>query len=136
MIADRQSKRQRILNDDRITADISLFADATKLVHAGISADVRTIFNDDMSCQCRGVCHDHAISDQAIVCDVCLGHDQTIVASPCQHAATGGAAMNRDELAYVVARADPRFGWFTLVLQILRSETDRDERKYVRARTD
>ena len=68
--------------------------------------------------------------------DVCLGHDQAIVADLRQHAATGGAAMNRDELAYVVARADPCFGWFAFVLQILRSEANRNEWEYMRARAN
>ncbi len=49
-------------------------------MHTGISADVRAVFDHDVSGERRGIRHDHAVADQAVVCDVRLGHDQTIVA--------------------------------------------------------
>jgi hypothetical protein len=136
MVADSQSKRQRILHDHGIAADVSFFAHATELMHAGIGADVCAIFDDDVAGERGGIRHDYTITDQAIVSDVGLGHDQTIVTDARQHPATGSAAMDRYELAYVVVRTDLRFGWFAFVLQILRSESNRDEGKHVRACSD
>jgi len=136
MVADGQRERQRIFHDDRVTADLRLFADATKLVHAGIRADVRAILDYDVTRERGRVCHDDAIADQAIVRNVGLGHDQTIVADPREHSAPGGATMNRDELADVVALANNRLRGLAFVFQILRRETDGDEWKDVRAGID
>src|SRR6266404_5391372 len=74
VVADRQRKRQSILNYHRIAADISLAADATKLMHAGISADVRAIIDDHMTGESRGVGHDYIVPEQAIMRDVRLRH--------------------------------------------------------------
>src|SRR6185369_17994660 len=119
MIADGQRKRQRVFDDDRVTADVSLFADATKLVHTGIRADVRAILDDYMTRERGRISHDDAVANYAVVRDVGLGHDQAIVADLREHAAAGSAAMNRDELADVVALADDCFRRFAFVLQIL-----------------
>src|SRR5690348_13975472 len=131
VIADSQSKRQRVFDDDRVAADVSLFADAAKLMNAGVSADVRAVFDNDVPRERRGVGHDDAVADETVVRDVRLGHDQAVVADAREHAAAGGAAMNGDKLANLVAGADARFGWLTFVLEILRREADRDEGKNV-----
>ena len=49
VIADGQGKRQRIFHDDRVTTNVGFFADATKLMHAGIGADVCAIFDHDVT---------------------------------------------------------------------------------------
>jgi hypothetical protein len=49
VIADGQSKRQRVFDNNGVTADVSLFADATKLMYTGIRADVRTILDHYMT---------------------------------------------------------------------------------------
>ena len=77
--------------------------------------------------------HDHAVADDAIVRDVRLGHDQTIIARLRQHAAARRAAMNGNELADAVSFADARLGRLAFVFQILRCESDRDKRKDMRA---
>src|SRR5690242_21362612 len=136
VIADGQRERQRVLHDDGVTADIRLFANAAKLVDARIRADVRAIFDHDVSGECRGVGHDHAVANQTVVCNVRLGHDQTIVADLRQHAAARGAAMYRHELSNFIALPDSRLGRFAFVLQILRGEPDRDERKNLRLRAN
>ena len=53
-----------------------------------------------------------------------------------QHAAAGGAAMNRHKLANLVSLTNARFGRLTLILQILRGQSNRDERKDVSLVTD
>ena len=105
MVADSQRERQRIFHDDRITTDVSLFADTTELVHAGIRADVRAILNHDMPCERGRICHNDTIADQTIVRDVRLGHDETVVTKPREHSATRSAPVNCDELANLIAFA-------------------------------
>src|SRR5258708_34575422 len=61
--------------------------------------------------------------------NVGLGHDQTIIADLSQHAAARGAAMDGHELTNLVPFANPRLGRFSLVLQVLRRESDRDKGK-------
>src|SRR4029079_8598856 len=136
VIADGQGKRQCILDDYRVTTDVGFFADAAELMHTGIRADVRAIFDHDMSGKRGCVCHDDAIADQAIVRDVCLGHNQAVVDEASQHAAAGSASMNGYEFAYLVALADACFGRLAFVLQILRSKADGDEGKCLGAGAD
>src|SRR6266850_1980682 len=69
VIADRQRERQSILDHHRIAAHISLAADATKLMHAGISADVRAIIDDHMTGEGRSIGHDYVIADQGVRTD-------------------------------------------------------------------
>src|SRR5688572_14636559 len=105
-------------------------------MNTGISADVGTVFNLDVSRERRSVGHDHAVADQAVVRDVGLGHDQTIVTGFRKHSTASRAAMNGDKLANLVPFADARFGRFAFVLQILGGESDRDEWKNLCAGAD
>src|SRR5690349_15250136 len=116
VIADSQSKRQCVFHDYGVTADVGFFSDATELMDAGVGADVRAVLDGDVARERRGIRHDDAVADDAVVRDVRLGHDEAIVADAREHAAAGGATMNRDELANVVAGTDPRFGRLALVL--------------------
>jgi hypothetical protein len=132
VVTNGESERQRVLYYDGVTTDVRFFADTAKLVHTGVSANVGTIFNHNVARECSCICHDNAVADQTVVRDVRLGHNQTIVADLRQHTATRGPTMNGDEFPNVVSLPDSRFGGFTLVLQILRSESDGDKRKDVR----
>src|ERR1043166_8112872 len=136
VVADRQRKRQRIFDNDRVTTDVSLFANAAELMDTGVSTDVRAILDHDVARERRSISHDDAVADQAIVRDMRLGHDEAIVADACDHAAACGAAMNRNELTDLISCADARLRRFAFVLEILRREADRDKRKNVRLITN
>ena len=84
----------------------------------------------------RGIPHDHAVADQTVVGHVRLGHDQTIVTNLRQHPAAGSAAMDRDKLANLVARAETGFRRFVFVFQILLGKANRNKRKDVCAFTN
>src|SRR5678815_4611948 len=101
-----------------------------------VGTHVGAIFNNYVAGESCGIGHNYTIADETIVCDVRLGHDQTVVTNSSEHSAAGGATMNGDKLADVIAFADPRFGRFALVLQILRSKTNRDKGENVRFRTN
>jgi hypothetical protein len=93
-------------------------------VDTGVSADVGIVFNDHVSGERGRICHDHSVADDAIVRNVSLGHDQTVVAYLSQHSTAGGAAMNRYKLPNHIASPDARFGWLAFVLQILSGKAD------------
>src|SRR5207237_293460 len=113
-----------------------LAADATELVDAGIRADVCAVCDEDVAGERGGVGHNHAVADQTIMRDVRLRHDEAVVACACERAAARSAAVNGDELAYAVAATQARLGRLASVFQILRSETDGDEREDVRLVAD
>src|SRR5262245_57523095 len=98
-------------------------------MHTGIGADVCAVFNHYVARERRGISHDHAVADQAIVSNVGLGHDQAVVADFGEHATAGSTAVNGDEFTYLVSLADACFGGLTFVLEILGSKSDGDERK-------
>src|SRR5437588_5005252 len=128
MIADRECERERVLNYDRITADVSFASEATELMHSRVRADVGAVVNNDVAGEGGRVGHDHVITDDAVVGDVTLRHQKTVVTDLCDAAAAFGAAMNSDELANARATAYLCFGLFAGELQILRWQADRDER--------
>src|SRR5437867_7292031 len=96
-------------------------------MHARIRAYVRCIFHDDMARERRRVRHNYIVADQAIVSDVCLRHQETVVTDPRHSAATLCAAMDRHEFANASAASDLCLSFFSGELQILRRQTDRDE---------
>src|SRR5438045_2126347 len=120
MIADRECERERVLNYDRITADVSFAAEAKELMYSRVRADVGAVVNNDVAGECGGVGHDHVITDDAVVGDVSLRHQEAVVADLCDAATAFGAAMNSDELANARATAYLCFSLFAGELQILR----------------
>ena len=122
MIALGNGKWQRVFDDNRIAADERLAPDPAKLVNARIRADVRPVINRYVTGERGGICHNHAVSDSAIVRDVRLRHQQTIVADFGQTAAARCAAMNGDEFADVISFADFYSGRLARVFQILRRQ--------------
>ena len=80
MVADGERKRQGVLDDDRVAADVCLSAHAAELVDAGVSADVRAVFDLDVAGERGGVRHDYTVAYPTVVRDVGLRHDETVVA--------------------------------------------------------
>src|ERR1041384_1833490 len=117
MIADSEPERERVLNHDRIAADVSFAADATELMPPRVSTDVCAVVNSDVTGEGGRVGHDHVVTDDAVVGNMSLRHQEAVVADLSDAAATFGAAMNRNELTNAIARADLRFSWFTGELQ-------------------
>ena len=89
-----------------------------------------------------GVGHDDVVTNQAIVRDVCLRHQEAIVTSASDTATAPGAAVNRDEFADAIAAADLSLSIFAGKFQILRRQANRDKRMmcvssaYARAAVD
>src|SRR6266849_1457998 len=129
VIANRESERQSVFDNHRVAADVGLASDATELMHARIGANVRAIFDDDMTRERGRVGHDHFVSQHAVVRDVRLGHDEAIITGFCQAAAAFGAAMNGDKFADAIAAPNLSFRKLAREFQILRRQANRNERK-------
>ncbi len=127
MITDRERKRESVFDDHRIAADIGFPAHAAKLMNARIRTDIGAVFNGDMAGQGRGIRHQHVVSDQAVVRDMRLGHQEAIVAEPGNAATAFGAAVDGDEFANPIAATDLGHGWFARKLQILWRQSYRNE---------
>src|SRR6267378_2754479 len=132
MIAHGERERQGVFYHYRITADVSLAADATELMHARIGADVRSVGDDDMAGEGRSIRHDYLIAKQAIMRDVRLRHDEAVIAGFGDPTTARGATMNRHELADPIAPANFSFRRLAGKLQILRRQTNRDKRENLR----
>src|SRR5918993_139766 len=136
VVADGEGEGERVLDDDRVAADVRLAPDAAELVDARVGADVRAVGDFDVAGERGGVSHDDAVADAAVVRDVRLGHDEAVVADGGEHPAALRAAVDGDELAYLAATADARLRRLAPVLQVLRREADGDEGEDVRVVAD
>jgi hypothetical protein len=123
MIALRERERQSVFDYDRVAAHVSFSAYATELVDARISAYVRAVFYYHVTRQSRGVSHDDAASNDAVVRHVRLGHNQTFVAYSGEHSAALRTAMYGHEFTYGASTTYARLRRLAPVFQILRSKT-------------
>ena len=128
VIADCKRERECVFNNYGVTADVSFSPNATKLMNSRVGTNICAIFNRYVASEGGGVGHDHTIAYDAVVRNMGLRHDQTVIADLGKHATPECASMNRDELANMVAAANASLGWLTLVFQILRGQTNGDER--------
>jgi hypothetical protein len=69
--------------------------------------------------QSGGIGHQYVVSDEAVVSDVCLGHQEAIVAESRDAATALCPAMNGHKLANAIAATDLRLRRLTSKLQIL-----------------
>src|SRR5690606_13889858 len=111
-----------IFYDHRIPSHKCLDSDAAELVHAGVSPDIGPIRYLDVPGKCRSIGHDHFVPDSTVVSNMGLGHKQISVPDGRDTAPPGCPAVDRNELAYLIAGADHRLGLFAPVLQVLRGE--------------
>src|ERR1043166_8410986 len=125
VIANRKSERQSIFDNDGIAADVGLTADATELMNAGIGAYVCAFFNDYMTRKRRRIGHDHVVANQAIVSNVCLGHQKAIIADAGDASSTLRAAVDRYKFANPCAAANFSFSYLTREFKILGRQPNR-----------
>ena len=78
---------------------------------------------------------DDVVGDDYIVRDVHVGHQQIVAAEGGHHAASGGAAVDGDELTDFIAMADACFRGLASVFQILGAQlqySNTDRKCYLR----
>src|SRR5581483_2866766 len=117
-------KRQNVANDSRPPAYVRMRADADELMHWTERANDDPVFHDDMTAQRCGVGENRVVSDQAIMCDVSVGHDQVVAADLGQPSTLDGPAIQGHEFAdnVVIANLKPR--GLAFVGEILRRKSD------------
>src|SRR6185503_11227468 len=81
VIADCKGKRQCVFDYYRVTADVSFAPHATKLMNSRVGTDICAIFNRYVPSEGGGVGHDHTIANDAVVRNMGLRHDQTVIAN-------------------------------------------------------
>src|SRR5882724_8537980 len=136
MISHGKGKWHRILHHHRIATNVRFPADAAELVYAGISTNVRIVLDGYVTGERRRICHYDAVTKYAIVCDVGLCHERTVVTYLGEHAPASGAAMYCHKFPDQIAPADARFGRLAFVFQILSGQAKGNKRKYPRVLTD
>src|SRR3984957_4094313 len=102
-------------------------SDPHELMDCREPAEQRMVLDDDMAGEGRVIGHDHIISDLAVVRDMRPDHQQAIVADARNHAAAGGAGIDRHVLADRVVAADFERRRLAVIFQILRLVPDRSE---------
>src|SRR5947207_2348614 len=108
-----------------MNGNLEMICEGSRLVYAAnVSPDFSSSFrlhpssflNNHMPGERGRICHNHAIADYAIVRDVSLGHDQTIIAYLSQHPPARGATMNCHKFPNQIAPANARFRRLAFVL--------------------
>jgi hypothetical protein len=117
---------------DGVAAYEGFRPDAAELMYAGICPYVCTVADFDMAGKRRCVCHNNVVSNAAIVSNVCLCHQEIVVADYSLSAAAGRSAVNGYKFTYLISAANYRFGFFAGVFKVLRCKPNRYKRENVR----
>ena len=106
-------------------------ADATVLVHRRETAEYRPVAHMHVSGQGRIVGKDSLVADDAVVCDVDVGHDPVVVPHPGFPGVLNRAAIDRAVFPDGIAVADHQFRHLAGVFLVLGIFTDGRELKDV-----
>src|ERR1700687_3721880 len=94
-------------------------------------------FSDrDVPPQGCGIGQDDVVADDAIVCNMRIGHDQRVTAYAGHSAALDRTPVDGDKLANFVVVSDLETCWFTGVGEVLWRHADRREGKETIVRPD
>src|SRR5262245_24183451 len=85
------SKRDDITFDTRRAADHCEGADSDELMYRCQATDNYTIPHTHMPAKGCVIGHDHMISDQTVVCNVCADHEQAVIADDRPQATSRGS---------------------------------------------
>lgn len=113
--------RQEVVEQDGGSGDEGASADRHTLVDASMARHLRSLADGDVSCEGRARGQHHARPDGAVVSDVHVRHDQTVVADRSQPAAARRAAAHMRMRVHGASSADPRVRGLAAVLEVLRA---------------
>jgi hypothetical protein len=126
-----QTKRRHILRNPRPSADHRALADPAVLVYDGAPADKGMVSDLHMAAEEYGICHDHALADPTVMCNMGGSHDEAIGAN-LGKPIFARRAIDRDVLANNGARADSNAGMEASVeTQILRRTAQHGKRVHL-----
>jgi hypothetical protein len=110
------------------TADKCEFSDPAELMHCAKTGKDYKIRDLDMSCEGSTVRHDNVAAYLAIMRNVCVGHDEIIVAYFCYAAAVNSTFIDGDIFLDDVVITYLQYGIFPIVTDVLGRTTDGGER--------
>src|SRR5271163_4413671 len=117
-------------------ADHRVHTDPSVLVYRAESPKNGVILDNDVAPKRRVVGHDDMVADLAIVGDMCANHKKAAVTNPGDHAAACGSGVYCHIFPDRVVAPDDKLRLFTAILEILRLEPNRGERKQARTLAD
>lgn len=119
-----QHEWRHVLQDPRQSADKAVAADGCEVVNRNATAESSIVLNAHMPTEHDGVGHNHSIFDDAIMCDVRVGHEVAVVTDRRDAFVFFGTAIDGYAFAEHIAITDDDLCGRTLVGQILRLATD------------
>ena len=128
-------KRHNVLHQLRRSADHRIAADLHELMHTRHAADHDAVLDDCMPRQHRSIAHDDAVAEHTVVRNMCICHQQTVVADA-RLLTLACRAVHRRALTDRRAVADERIALFALELQILRHLANRCSLEYMAVTAD
>src|SRR5436309_288320 len=81
-LADGFRIRQHVFGDDTVAADITMSADAAKRVDAGKCSNRRMVVNHNVATKRGRIRHDDVTPNSAVVGDMCVHHEEVVIADP------------------------------------------------------
>src|SRR6185312_4174703 len=135
-VAHHQPIWDHVALDPGHAADHRVPPDAYELLHRRQPAEDRVILDHHVAAERRVVDEDHVVADLAVMRDMRADHQQAMVADARDHAAAGGARVDRDMLADRVVAADLQRGRLAGVFQVLGLGADRGKREDTGAGAD
>src|SRR6266478_2322940 len=118
-------KWEHVLRHHAVTSHKAMASHAAKLMDTGKRANHCVILDGDMSGQRGPVCEYGMVTDDAIVRNVGIGHDQVPVADSGDAASPLRASMHGDEFTECVSITDYRLRSFSMEFQVLGNHADR-----------
>ncbi len=100
-------------------------ADLAELMDAGETTHDHPVAEFHMAAERREIREHHLVADDAVVRDVCVRHEEIVVADARDAVALHGAAMHGREFADLIAIADLEARRLPLVLLVLRRIAER-----------
>jgi hypothetical protein len=126
-VADGASVWQRVLNDNRVSANKRMLPNATELMYARIRSERRVVFYYHVAGKSSSIREYNVAADATVVRNVSLGHDQVVIADFRQVPAPLGTALKSRELPERVALSRAQPASFAPILAILRGLTGGDK---------
>jgi hypothetical protein len=99
-------------------------AQAAKLMNPAVSSNGGMVFYDDMTSESRAIGKDDGITQDAVVRNVGIGHEEVGVAYNGSSSSQLGPPMDGHELPELVVISDLERRLFSFEFEVLRLETD------------
>jgi hypothetical protein len=105
-------------------------AETDELVNTGEPSDNHTISDNNVTSQRRAICEYASVSNEGIVADMGIGHEEILVADLCNHSTASRTGLKSDALANDIAVPDDQLTGLSAILEVLRDSPNGRKLKY------